>query len=90
MPRGAEYSDGHPASDNAIEAGENKIAGAPKDGQDSSTESVDRSGKAAPLPPGIDEMKDSVKSGAGSQNLPGGGKDLEGKGDANSKVQGKE
>lgn len=33
MPRGAEYSDGHPASDNAIEAGENKIAGAPQDGQ---------------------------------------------------------
>ncbi len=32
MPRGAEYSDGHPASDNAIEAGDNKIAGAPKEG----------------------------------------------------------
>lgn len=32
MPRGAEYSDGTPASDNAIEAGENKIAGAPKEG----------------------------------------------------------
>ena len=28
MPRGAEYSDGHAASDNPIEAGENKIAGA--------------------------------------------------------------
>lgn len=32
MPRGAEYSDGHPASDNPIEAGENKVAGAPKEG----------------------------------------------------------
>ena len=30
MPRGAEYSDGHPASDNAIEAGENKLTGAPQ------------------------------------------------------------
>lgn len=30
MPRGAEYIDGPPASDNAIEAGENKIAGAPQ------------------------------------------------------------
>lgn len=33
MPRGAEFVDGPPASDNAIEAGENKIAGAPQDGQ---------------------------------------------------------
>lgn len=33
MPRGAEYVDGPPASDNAIEAGDNKIAGAPQDGQ---------------------------------------------------------
>lgn len=28
MPRGAEYADAPPASDNAIESGENKIAGA--------------------------------------------------------------
>ena len=28
MPRGAEYADEPPASDNAIESGENKIAGA--------------------------------------------------------------
>lgn len=54
--------------------------------QDSSTSAVDRSGKAAPLPPGIDEMKDEIKSGAGSQNLPGGGKDVEGKGDVEPKV----
>ncbi|KAI4137196.1 MAG: hypothetical protein L6R39_007422 [Caloplaca ligustica] len=86
MPRGAEYADGPPQSDNAIEAGENKIAGAPQEGQDSSTSAVDRSGKAAPLPPGIDEMKDEIKSGAGSQNLPGGGKDVEGKGDVEPKV----
>ncbi|KAL8922587.1 MAG: hypothetical protein Q9208_005091 [Pyrenodesmia sp. 3 TL-2023] len=86
MPRGAEYVDGPPASDNAIEAGDNKIAGAPQDGQDSSTSSVDRSGKAAPLPPGMDEMKNDVKSGGGSQNLPGGGKEVEGKGDVEPKV----
>ncbi|KAL8761459.1 MAG: hypothetical protein Q9184_002416 [Pyrenodesmia sp. 2 TL-2023] len=86
MPRGAEYDDGGPASDNAIEAGDNKIAGAPQDGQDSSTSSVDRSGKAAPLPPGMDEMKNDVKSGAGSQNLPGDGKDVDGKGDVEAKV----
>lgn len=28
MPRGAEYANEPPASDNAIESGENKIAGA--------------------------------------------------------------
>ena len=28
MPRGAEYADAPPASDNAIESGDNKIAGA--------------------------------------------------------------
>lgn len=33
MPRGAEYVNGPPASDNAIESGENKIAGAPQEGQ---------------------------------------------------------
>lgn len=31
-------------------------------------------------------MKNDVKSGGGSQNLPGGGKDLEGKGDVEPKV----
>lgn len=86
MPRGAEFVDGPPASDNAVEAGENKIAGAPQDGQDNSTASVDRSGKAAPLPSGMEEMKDSIKSGAGSQSLPGGGKDLNAKGDAEPNV----
>ncbi|KAI4122411.1 MAG: hypothetical protein LQ338_005834 [Usnochroma carphineum] len=86
MPRGAEYVDGPPQSDNAVEAGENKIAGAPQDGKDSSGSSVDRSGKAAALPSGIEEMKDDIKSGGGSQNLPGGGKELEGKGDAEPKV----
>ncbi|KAL8676118.1 MAG: hypothetical protein Q9224_003950 [Gallowayella concinna] len=86
MPRGAEYSDGLPASDNAIEAGENKVAGAPKEGNDTVSDSVDRSGKAAPMPEGVDEMNNSIKSGAGSQNLPGGGKGVDGKGDAEPKV----
>ncbi|KAL8674384.1 MAG: hypothetical protein Q9168_001244 [Polycauliona sp. 1 TL-2023] len=86
MPRGAEYSDGHAQSDNPIEAGENKVAGAPKEENDTVSDSVDRSGKAAPLPEGLDEMKDSIKSGAGSQNLPGGGKDVNAKGDAKPSV----
>ena len=30
MPRGADYVDGPPVSDNAIDAGEDKIAGAPQ------------------------------------------------------------
>lgn len=35
---------------------------------------VDRSGKAAPLPEGISEMKDASGSGSGSQGVtPGGG-----------------
>ena len=34
MPRGADYADGTIQSDNPIEAGENKIAGAPKDGSE--------------------------------------------------------
>ena len=50
------------------------------------SDSVDRSGKAAPLPEGMDEMKDSSKSGAGSQNLPGGGKGLNAEGDAKPNV----
>ncbi|KAL8746489.1 MAG: hypothetical protein Q9190_001494 [Brigantiaea leucoxantha] len=79
MPRGAEYSDGHPASDNAIEAGENKLTGAPQGSDDTPSSEVDRSGKAAPLPEGIDEMTDGTNSGGGSKNLPGGGKGLEGK-----------
>ncbi|KAL8917700.1 MAG: hypothetical protein Q9172_005728 [Xanthocarpia lactea] len=82
MPRGAEYAEGHPASDNAIEAGENKLHGTPSEGDDTVSDSVDRSGKAAPLPEGVDEMNDSIKSGGGSQNLPGGGKELYGKEDA--------
>lgn len=96
MPRGGEYDDGPTvASDNAIESGENKIAGAPKGDSDVSSSppfllpltlipnlsfqepvssSVDRSGKAAPLPEGISEMKDAPGSGSGSQGLtPGGG-----------------
>lgn len=40
MPRGAEYAEGTPASDNAIEAGENKIAGAPKEGNVSFLDAV--------------------------------------------------
>jgi len=73
MPRGADYAGGI-QSDNPIEAGENKIAGAPKDGSDNvpTSAGVDKSHKAAPLPEGISEMKDQPLSGAGSQGLTGG------------------
>ncbi|MCJ1275394.1 hypothetical protein MMC21_003197 [Puttea exsequens] len=73
MPRGGEYDDGPTVvSDNAIESGENKIAGAPKDGSNQPVSAgIDRSHKAAPLPEGIDEMKDGTGSGGGSQNLAG-------------------
>jgi len=61
MPRGAEYDDGVPQSDNAIEAGETLAHGTgPEDSQ-----GVDRSNKAAPLPEGISEMTDATTS-AGS------------------------
>jgi len=74
MPRGGEFTDGPTvASDNAIDAGENKIAGAPQGDSDVPTSSgVDRSNKAAPLPEGVSEMKDGSFSGAGSQGYTGG------------------
>ncbi|KAL9129323.1 MAG: hypothetical protein Q9217_002194 [Psora testacea] len=72
MPRGAEYAGALVQSDNAIEAGENKIAGAPKSDSDEPVSSgVDRSYKAAPLPDGVSEMKDSPHSGGGSVGLTG-------------------
>ena len=46
--------------------------------KDPSSSGVDRSKKAAPLPDGISEMKDSQHSGGGSQGLTGQGS---GKGD---------
>lgn len=76
MPRGAEYADAPVGSDNAIDAGENKIAGA----DSGTTEGVDRSGKAAPLPPGMSEMKGDATSGGGSQGVTGVGS---GKGENN-------
>lgn len=39
--------------------------------QSGTTEGVDRSGKAAPLPEGVGEMKDGTASGGGSQGLTG-------------------
>lgn len=83
MPRGGEFDDGPTiASDNAIESGENKIAGAPKDDSDQPVSSgVDRSAKATPLPAGISEMKDASGSGSGSQGvIPGGGEKTTGGG----------
>ncbi|KAL9138278.1 MAG: hypothetical protein Q9175_000504 [Cornicularia normoerica] len=83
MPRGGEYSEGPTVvSDNPIESGENKIAGAPKgDSDEPVSSSVDRSGKAAPLPEGISEMKNASGSGSGSQGVtPGGGEKTTGGG----------
>ncbi|KAL6715173.1 hypothetical protein ACLMJK_007437 [Lecanora helva] len=82
MPRGGEYSDGPTnQSDNAIESTENKITGAPKDSDDPASSGVDRSGKAAPLPSGISEMKDASFSGGGSQGYtPRGGENVTGGG----------
>ncbi|KAL9638230.1 MAG: hypothetical protein Q9164_001681 [Protoblastenia rupestris] len=74
MPRGADYADAPVQSDNAIEAGENKIAGAPKgDSDEPVSTGVDRSHKAAPLPEGISEMQNSPASGGGSKGLTGEG-----------------
>jgi len=60
MPRGAEYDDGKPQSDNAIDAGEDKVHGGSKP-----TTEVEPSHtqKTAPLPEGMDEMNDRVLSG---------------------------
>ena len=49
--------------------------------QEPVSSSVDRSGKAAPLPEGISEMKDAPGSGSGSQGVtPGGGEKTTGGG----------
>ncbi|RAO68630.1 uncharacterized protein BHQ10_004642 [Talaromyces amestolkiae] len=58
MPRGADYDNGIPQSDNAIEAGPDKVHGT-NPGSD-----VDRSDKAAALPETMGENK--VASGGGS------------------------
>ncbi|KIX99474.1 uncharacterized protein Z520_05050 [Fonsecaea multimorphosa CBS 102226] len=60
MPRGAEYDDGKPHSDNAIEAEHDIVHGGSK-----STSEAELSGpkKAAPLPEGMDEMNDRTLSG---------------------------
>ncbi|OAL22141.1 hypothetical protein AYO20_11241 [Fonsecaea nubica] len=60
MPRGAEFDDGKPQSDNPVEAGHDIIHGGSK-----STAEAELSGpkKAAPLPEGMDEMNDRTLSG---------------------------
>lgn len=90
MPRGGEYDDGPTvASDNPIESGENKIAGAPKgDSDEPVSSSIDRSGKAAPLPEGISEMKDAPGSGSGSQGVtPGGDEKVTGGGSGKEAIR---
>ncbi|KIW92675.1 uncharacterized protein Z519_06522 [Cladophialophora bantiana CBS 173.52] len=60
MPRGAEFDNGKPQSDNPIEAGQDKVHGGTKP-----TYEADLAGpkKAAPLPEGMDEMNDRTLSG---------------------------
>jgi len=59
MPRGAEFDDGKPRSDNAIDAGETKVHGA---GKTTDEVELDRVKKTAPLPD-LSEVNDRVASG---------------------------
>jgi len=62
MPRGADYDDGVPRSDNAIEAGEDKIHGA---GKTTDEVEINRAKKTAPLPD-LSEVSDRTASGGGA------------------------
>ncbi|KAK5310777.1 hypothetical protein LTR70_009235 [Exophiala xenobiotica] len=59
MPRGADYDDGKPQSDNAVEAGEDKVHGA---GKTTDEAEVDRAKKTAPMPD-LSEVNDRTASG---------------------------
>ncbi|PLB52055.1 hypothetical protein P170DRAFT_506946 [Aspergillus steynii IBT 23096] len=66
MPRGAEYDNGVPQSDNAIEAGQTKVHGVGNDNAD-----LSRTHKVADLPvEGINA--NGLASGGGSSGLSGG------------------
>jgi len=62
MPRGADYDDGVPHSDNAIEAGEDKVHGA---GKTTDEAEIGHAKKTAPLPD-LSEVNDGTHSGAGA------------------------
>ncbi|KAL4894803.1 hypothetical protein BDV59DRAFT_164323 [Aspergillus ambiguus] len=68
MPRGAEYDDGVPHSDNAIEAGETKIHGANPDNA-----GLNRVNKVAELPDADFHTPGSVYGGLGSLGKPSSG-----------------
>ncbi|KAK5442008.1 hypothetical protein LTS15_011166 [Exophiala xenobiotica] len=73
MPRGAEYDNGVPQSDNAI-GGEKEIVHG-GDGKPTSQSEVAGAKKTAPLPEGLSEVNDGVHSGGGSRgNQEGSGK----------------
>ncbi|KIW68439.1 hypothetical protein PV04_04385 [Phialophora macrospora] len=59
MPRGAEFDDGKPQSDNAIEVGQDKIHGG---GQTTDNVEIDHAKKTAPLPD-LSEVNDRTLSG---------------------------
>lgn len=67
MPRGAEYDDGIPHSDNAIEPGHDIIHGG--DGKSTSESGVPRANKTADMPEGLQESHDGVHSGGGSVGI---------------------
>ena len=53
----------------------------PSVSQEPNSSGIDRSGKAAPLPEGVSEMKDAAGSGSGSRGVtPGGGEKVTGGG----------
>ncbi|KIW54194.1 hypothetical protein PV05_06571 [Exophiala xenobiotica] len=73
MPRGADYDNGVPQSDNAIGGEKEIIHGG--DGKPTSESDVAGAKKTAPLPEGLSEVNDEVHSGGGSRgNQEGSGK----------------
>ncbi|PYH46276.1 uncharacterized protein BP01DRAFT_355915 [Aspergillus saccharolyticus JOP 1030-1] len=76
MPRGAEYDDGVPHSDNAIEAGQTKAHGT---GSDNDT--LNRAQRTAPLP-------EAAQSSGGTYSIQGGAGHSSGKGGHEPKTLG--
>ncbi|KIW21133.1 hypothetical protein PV08_01713 [Exophiala spinifera] len=70
MPRGADYDNGIPQSDNAISLDHDIIHGG--DGKPTSEADVAGAHKTAPLPEGLsEEVHDEVHSGGGSRGWKG-------------------
>ncbi|KAJ9227103.1 hypothetical protein DTO271D3_3135 [Paecilomyces variotii] len=63
MPRGADYDNGIPQSDNAIEQGTDAVHGLSQ-----GNENITRANKPAPFPDG--DFEDGLHSGQGSRGTP--------------------